>query len=113
MEPERSPKDPGIIFLMDLFETWKNPYVDDVQFISVEPQQSSFKIGVLSEKHSTLQFIHLPPFHKLLTTHEAVELLRRSTIHRVRYSRDPEPIVTNLDGVELIDLWLFLHAKQV
>lgn len=99
---------------MELALTMNKPFVE-VQFISVEPQKASFKIGILPANNSlpVPGFVHLPPFHKLRRSHVATELLKKTTVHRVKYSDDIEPLVTNLDGVDLYHLWLFIYAKEV
>ena len=93
----------------------------DVVFISASNECASIRIGVenASEKYFfniTQHYFHLPPFHRLKDTpNEVMDAINKSTRHKILYDHnDPdEPIIRELDSIDLMPFWNILPAKMV
>jgi len=84
-----------------------------VTVMSHEQKGASMRMKVEGASLLPFTHVHLPPLHRLRQRLEpALNALMASPHHLFRvYTRVSEPLVTNLDGVDLSALWRFLESK--
>ena len=92
-----------------------------VRFISTTSEDSSIRVLVKVLKTTATwphgEYVHLPPFHRLVDPNSCVALtiLQKQPIHRLicMEGQSEEPRVVSLDECSLSDYWKFLPAKPV
>lgn len=87
-------------------------HTSEVTFVTTKELSASIRIEVKDKR--TFSFIHLPPLHRLRDAQPRVlEALAQSPRHRLRLATETgEPIVTELDGIDMTSLWDFIDTKE-